>query len=176
MRITYYVAASLDGFIATSDGGVDWLESVGIPMDQTGYDEFFASIDGIIVGRKTYEQMLGFGPWAFGDKPTWVCASRKVDVATGCDFRGVVPPAEAVSQAQTAGLTHLWLLGGGVLAASMLKEKLLTHVSVSTLPILLGEGIGLFQGLDTQVALELESSKQFDCGFIQHTYRIAQTG
>ena len=172
MRINYYVAASLDGFIASPDGGVDWLESAGIPMDQSGYEEFFATVDGIIVGRKTYEQTLGFGPWPYGDRPTWVCANRDVEIATGCDFRGVVPPSEAMSQAKAAGLKHLWLLGGGFLAASMLKDKLLTHVSVSTIPILLGKGIGLFNGLDAHHLLKLESSQHFKAGFIQQTYCV----
>ena len=172
MRITYYVAASLDGFIATSDGGVDWLVDSGISMEDTNYDEFSASIDGIIVGRKTYEQTLGFGPWPFGDKPTWVCSSKEVEIATGCDFRGVMTAREAVNQARDAGLKHLWLLGGANLAATMLKERLLTHVSVATMPIVLGKGIGLFSGLDAHHLLKLEDSKQFEAGFVHHDYRV----
>jgi len=173
MDVTYYVAASLDGFIADSDGGVGWLEDAGIPIEQSGCAEFSDTVDGLVVGRKTYDQVCGFGAWPYGDKPTWVCSTQSVVPVPGCNMQRPAPPDEVVARARDAGLKHLWVLGGGVLAGSMLREGLLTRISVATMPIVLGKGIGLFGGLDRNVLLVLERSHEFAAGFVQHEYRPA---
>jgi len=75
MKITYYVASSLDGYIAKEDGDVSWLEQLNIPMEETGYDEFYSTVDAIVMGRNTYKMIVSFGQWPYGDKPGWVCTS-----------------------------------------------------------------------------------------------------
>jgi len=76
--VLFYVAASLDGYIATSDGGVDWLSQFEAEGEDYGYAAFFESIDGLLMGRATYDQVLGFGEWVYGEKPCWVCTGRSL--------------------------------------------------------------------------------------------------
>ena len=72
VEIVYYVAASLDGFIATADGGIDWLRPFENTGEDYGYGEFYASIEAVLMGRKTYEKSLEFPEWPYSGKPYWV--------------------------------------------------------------------------------------------------------
>ncbi len=70
MKITYYVATSLDGFIAKKGGDISWLDDMNIDMADAGYDDFFTSVDGLVMGRNTYDFIFNYGSWPYGDKPT----------------------------------------------------------------------------------------------------------
>ena len=83
MKVTYYVAKSLDDFIAREDGDVSWLDTLGISMEETGYDDFFAGVDSLVMGRDTYDFVHHFGSWPYSDKPTWVCTSREITPLEG---------------------------------------------------------------------------------------------
>ena len=144
MKITYYAATSLDGFIAREDGDVSWLDDMNIDMDDTGYDEFFAGIDGLVMGRNTYDFVFNYGSWPYEDKPTWVCTSRELEILKGAHLKIVKTADDAVKQAESTGLKHLWLVGGGKLASSFLEKGLLTHLSISEMPVKLESGIPLF--------------------------------
>lgn len=144
MKITYYAATSLDGFIAREDGDVSWLDDMNIDMDDTGYDNFFAGIDGLVMGRNTYDFVFNYGSWPYEDKPTWVCTSRDLEILEGANLKIVKTADDAVKQAESKGLKHLWLVGGGKLASSFLEKGLLTHLSISEMPVKLESGIPLF--------------------------------
>lgn len=144
MKITYYAASSLDGFIAKQDGDVAWLDDMNIDMEQTGYDDFFASIDGLVMGRDTYDFVFNYGSWPYEDKPTWVCTSRHLKILKGANLKIVKTADDVIKQAASMGLKHLWLVGGAKLASSFLEKGLLTHLSISEMPIKLGFGIPLF--------------------------------
>lgn len=173
MEITYYAGISLDGFIAKSDGDVSWLDELGSPIEETGYPEFFASVDCLIMGRKTYEQIASFGAWPYGAKPTWVCTSRQVMPIPDADLRGGQTPEAAVAAAKHAGLTHMWLVGGGSLASAFLEKGLLTRLIVVQLPVVLGDGISLFAPLSGHVGMVQEACHIAPQGFTQIEYRIA---
>ena len=144
MRITYYVATSLDGFIAREDGDVSWLDDLNIDMTDTGYDDFFASIDGLVMGRNSYNFVFDYGSWPYGDKPTWVCTSSELETLEGANLKIAKTADAAVKEAESKGLEHLWLVGGGKLASSFLEKGLLTHLSISEMPVKLELGIPLF--------------------------------
>lgn len=72
MDVTYYFASSIDGFIATEEGDVSWMETLGVPYDHEGYSQFVSTVDGLIMGRKTYDMIRNFGTWPYGKRPTWV--------------------------------------------------------------------------------------------------------
>jgi len=146
MKITYYVATSLDGFIAKEDGDVSWLNDLNIDMADTGYDDFFASIDGLVMGRKTYDFVFNYGSWPYGDKPTWICTSGELEVLEGANLKPVKSADDAIKDAKLKGLKHLWLVGGGKLASSFLEKGLLTNLSISEMPVTLELGIPLFSG------------------------------
>lgn len=174
MEITYYLASSVDGFIAKEDGDVSWMEELGIPYDHSGYNEFFSSIDGLIMGRKTYQMIQDFGSWPYEDKPTWICSNGEVEAMEGCKLQEQTLPVEAVEAADAAGLKHLWCVGGGVLATALLERDLLDKIFITQLPILLGSGIPMFGSSQSSKKLELESSRSHADGYSQIIYRIAK--
>ena len=172
MKIIYYVASSLDGYIAKEDGDVSWLEELNISIQDTGYDDFYSTVDALVMGRKTYEMIVSFGQWPYGDKPVWVCSSISIDAMDGCNLQNGKTPLDAYNEAGAQGLNHMWLVGGGNLAASFLKEKLLTHLSISQMPVILGGGIRLFGDLENQIKIERTSMEPHESGFTQMNFIV----
>ena len=161
MEIVYYVAASLDGFIATPDGGIDWLQPFENTGEDYGYAEFYASIEAVLLGRKTYEQCLQFPEWPYAGKPYWVLSKASGNT-----------PAKVLSEMRSRGLRRAWLVGGGKLAASFRAEGIITEHIVSVIPVLLGAGIPLFDGPGPREALRLASTKSFANGIVQLRYAV----
>ena len=172
MKITYYVASSLDGYIAKTDGDVSWLDSLDISMADTGYEEFYATVDGIVMGRKTYEMIVTFGKWPYGDKPTWVCSSKTVIPMKGCNLQMGNSPEEVYKAATKINITHLWLVGGGSLASSLITDRLLTHFYLSLMPIILGDGIKLFSHIPLTIKTTIDNEKAHKSGMVQLDYHI----
>ncbi len=144
MKITYAAAASVDGFIARENGDVSWLDAMNIDPNETGLEKFFHSIGGLVMGRKTYDFVFNYGAWPYEDKPTWVCTRSDLIPLEGANLTVVASIDDVLSQAATLGIKHLWLVGGGQLASSFLAKGLLTHLSISEMPVELGTGIPLF--------------------------------
>ena len=168
--IVYYVAASLDGFIATPDGGVDWLSSFGTSADDGGYQEFYSTVDALLMGSRTYEQILGFGAWPYPDKPCWVFSHRDLPVPhSGVRLtRGT--PLEVACELQTQGIRRAWLVGGGQLAAAFRSQRLITDYIITVFPVLLGGGLPMFGAAGAQERLRLLSSRPLSNGTIQLSY------
>ncbi len=144
MRITYSAAASVDGFIARENGDVSWLDAMNIDPNETGLEQFFRSIGGLVMGRKTYDFVFNYGSWPYEDKPSWVCTRNDLTLLEGANLMVVGSIDDVIRQAETRGIEHLWLVGGGRLASSFLAKGLITHLSISEMPIKLGSGIPLF--------------------------------
>ena len=162
MEIVYYVAASLDGYIATPDGGIEWLQPFEGTGEDYGYGEFYASVEGVLLGRKTYEKCLEFPEWPYPGKPYWVLSK-----ASGST------PVGVVAEMKQRGLKRAWLVGGGKLAAAFRAEGLITEHIVSIIPVLLGRGIPLFDGPAPAETLHLAGTKNFENGVVQLHYRRA---
>lgn len=172
MKVTYYVASSLDGYIAKEGGDVSWLEELGIPMEETGYEEFYSTVDALVMGRKTYDMIVSFGQWPYGDKPVWICSRGKITTMKGCNLKVGNTPEEAYKAAKDLNNKHLWLVGGGNLASSFLQKNLLTDISLSLMPIILGGGIKLFGDLPIPIKMNKENQAPHKSGFIQLEYAI----
>jgi dihydrofolate reductase len=172
MKVTYYVATSLDGYIAKEDGDVSWLEELNISMEDAGYDKFYSTVDALVMGRKTYDMVVSFGQWPYGDKPVWVCSSNKTEPIEGCDLQVGSTPEEACKAANEMNIKHLWFVGGGRLASSLLKNNLLTNISLSLMPIVLGDGIRLFGDLSSPIKLKKETQQPHESGMVQLEYTI----
>jgi len=172
MKVTYYVASSIDGYIAKENGDVSWLDDLGISMEETGYDHFFSSVDGLVMGRNTYNFVFDYGTWPYEDKPAWVCTSTELNVMEGCQLQKAIKPSDVVKEAGELGLKHLWLVGGGKLAGSFIQEKMLTHLSISQMPIILGSGIKLVDGLTESIRLKSGKVQQYQSGFSQLEFEI----
>jgi dihydrofolate reductase len=105
-------------------------------------------------GRKTYEIIVSFGQWPYAEKPVWVCSSNKTASIEGCNLQAGNTPEAVCKVANEMNIKHLWLVGGGSLASSFVESNLLTNISLSFMPILLGSGIKLFGDLPSPIKIK----------------------
>lgn len=146
-EVTYYVAATLDGFIAGPGGELDWLH----PFEQAGTDyglaDFMAGVDALVMGRSTYAVTRSFGDWPFGERPAWVLSHQDAPADGSLPpsvFWGAAQPHELVAQWMARDLRQVWLLGGGQLAGQFLRAGLVDHLMLATIPVTLGAGLPLW--------------------------------
>lgn len=171
--VTCYIAQSLDGFIATPEGGLEWLPQPDSDGEDFGYGGFYRGIDGIIMGRKTFDVVTGFGLWPYPDKPSWVF-THKLPTSVDTQPAGVSfitqSPRTLVSSLENQGFKRLWLVGGSQLIAGFRAEKLIDEYIITTIPILLGQGIPLFVESDYREYLCCIDSRRFENGVSQSTF------
>jgi dihydrofolate reductase len=170
-RFRLYMAISLDGFIASLDGSVRWLERYH-PYE-VGFGEFLASVGAIVMGRKSYLQMLEFGPWPFGGKRTIVMTRGPLAPAT---------PDTETSAAQVDGLAEqlaretrngdVWVFGGGEVARAFLDARRLDTLELCIVPILIGAGIPLFGPGTPTRDLRLAMSWRYINGLVRLDYSV----
>lgn len=145
MKITYCAAASADEFIASEDGSVTWLDELNIDPAESDLESFFENIDGLVMGRMTYDFVFHYGSWPYQNKPTWICTRNRIEFLDGANLIVVTNVDEVLEQAMSHGINHLWLVGGGRLASSFLDRGLISHLSISVMPVMLRRGIKLFE-------------------------------
>jgi dihydrofolate reductase len=172
MKISVFIGTSLDGFIARLNDDLDFLPEDG--GEPHGYDEFIASVDALVIGRKTFEKVLTFGVWPYGDKRVVVLSSRPVDLSVV--HNGVVeqmagPPAEIVSQLAAKGVQHVYL-DGGITIQRFLREGLIQRLIITRVPVLIGEGIPLFGTLTRDIRLRHVATRSYASGLVQSEYDI----
>ena len=179
VRASVFIATSLDGFIARSDGSIDWLNqaNAAIPSgEDCGYKEFMDTVDVLVMGRNTYEQVLTFGEWPYGNKPV-VVLSRKGAVIAGAISQTVYTSREApnvlVQRLAVQGAKHLYV-DGGLTIQSFMRAGLLSEFIITVIPVLLGTGRPLFGPLESDIALAHVSTKVYDFGFVQNRYRVVK--
>lgn len=172
-EIIYYVAASLDGYIAAPDGGVAWLHEFEGDEDY-GYAEFAASLDAVLMGRRTYEQVLTFGPWPYGDTPCWVFSHAELAPAAPEVTITSATPQEVAAELAARGLERAWMVGGAELAAAFRSAGLITEYNVAIMPVILGAGIPLFGAPGQTDRLELIDSTPYASGVVMLRYRYHQ--
>jgi dihydrofolate reductase len=171
-EVIYYVASSLDGYIATPDGGVEWLSQFESGHEDYGYSAFYESVDACLLGSRTYEQTLAFGQPPCPAKRCWVFSGRDLPQQEGV-IVSAREPREVVAEMDGLGVKRAWLIGGGELAASLRADGLITSYIVSIMPVILGQGIPLFARRGQQETLGLDSVRTYVDGVIQATYRPA---
>ena len=146
MTNSVYIATSLDGFIATSDGGLDWLDEIPNPDGSDhGYAEFMSGIDAIVMGRKTFEKVLTFSLWPY-DKPVYVLSRSKVRVPNELENKVEIVkknPKTLVDQLKERGHQNLYI-DGGITIQGFLEEDLIDELIITRIPVLLGNGAPLF--------------------------------
>lgn len=171
-EIVYYVAASLDGFIASPDGGVEWLTPYEARPDAAqAYASFYRTVDGLLMGRRTYEQVRQYGDWPYPGKPCWVFSRSSLDAAPGEVVVTGQPPSQVVAELEARGLGRVWLVGGGHLAASFQRDGLISEYIVTVVPVLLGSGIPLFAPGASMERLRLVASCTYASGLVELRYR-----
>jgi dihydrofolate reductase len=172
MLATVFVGISVDGFIARKDGGIDWLPHT--PEDH-GYAELMATVDAMVIGRGTYETVLGFGDrWPYGRTPVIVLSTRPLDLSALTDHpveQMSGEPAEIVTRLEARGVKHIYV-DGGVTVQRFLRAGLIQRLVLTRVPVLIGEGIPLFGPLDADVRLRHARTRDFPSGLVQTEYLI----
>lgn len=175
------MVASLDGFIARRDGTVDWLETTdtfdsGKGMDPGAVAQFLSTIGCYVMGSRTYETALafeakGFG-WAYGDTPVIVLTSR------------ILPNRKSSVEFYSGDLTRLvneqlrpkfcniWFVGGGAVSGACVRLGLADELRYSIVPVLIGDGISFFNGLDRDAALHLREVTAYKNGMVELHYDV----
>jgi dihydrofolate reductase len=175
-----FIATSLDGYIARPDGAIDWLpaasgQTADAEPENHGYDAFMSTVDAVVMGRHTYETVLGFGGWHF-TKPVVVLSSREVAIAPELKRKVIAmrgAPAEVMRDCAARGWHSLYV-DGGVTVQRFLAAGLVERVIVTRIPVLIGAGIPLFGSVPRDVRLEHVRTQAYPSGLVQSEYRVAQ--
>jgi len=170
--VSVFVGTSLDGFLARTDGSLDFLDAAG--GEPHGYDEFMATVDALVIGRKTFETVLGFGGWAYGKKPVFVLSSHPL-APTPPDAvveRMYGSPEDIVAQLTDRGFRHLYV-DGGITIQRFLSAGLIQRLIITRVPVLIGTGIPLFGDLPRDILLEHVATRQYASGLVQSEYLVA---
>jgi len=171
IEVVYYFAASLDGYIATPDGGVAWLAPFENSGEDYGYSEFYASVDSVLLGRRTYEQSLTFGAWPYPGKPCWIFTRRDLEVPGPDLILTDASPDQVVAELGLRGLVRAWLVGGSELAASFRRAGAISEYIVSLVPVILGAGIPMLASPGPSERLRFVESREYPSGLVQLRYR-----
>jgi dihydrofolate reductase len=177
MRVSVYVGTSLDGFIARRDGSIDWLNDAQglVPKgEDCGYRAFMDSVDTLIMGRKTFEQVLTFGPWHYGDTPVVVVSHNPVTIPSHLPdtvSHSSESPRALLERLSGQGVKHVYVDGGSTIQG-FLAESLIDEITITSVPIALGDGIPLFGPMEKDLKLTHVSTRAYDFGFVQTTYQI----
>jgi dihydrofolate reductase len=174
MKISVFVGVSVDGFIARANGALDFLDAGG--DEPHGYEEFIATVDAIVMGRKTFETVLGFGSWPFSKMPVVVLSSQPLDLSAVTGRADRVeqmggPPADVVAALSDRGIQHVYL-DGGVTIQGFLRAGVVTRLIVTRVPVLIGSGIPLFGALPKDVPLRHVATKTYRGGLVQTEYEV----
>lgn len=168
--VRLYIAASLDGYIATSDGGVDWLEPYhGVDV---GYDAFIAAIGTIIMGRATYDQVFTFSEWPYAGKSCLVLSSRPLGAVPDGVERVSGDVAAIVEQARRRNDGDIWLVGGARTARAFLDLGLIDRIELYVIPVLLGDGLRLFEPSCHGARMALERAEALPRGMVRLVYSL----
>lgn len=170
-----FIATSLDGYIADKNGGLDWLNTVPNPENKDlGYTDLLNRIDAIVMGRVTFETVLGFGiPWPY-EKPVFVLSNTLDKVPH--DLIGKVetingPPDVVINNLKQSGYKNLYIDGGQTISA-FLGQGLIDELIITTIPVILGGGTRLFSEIPDKIILKLVGSKTYLDNIIQNHYKI----
>ena len=172
MRASVFIGTSLDGFIARVNGDFDFLSPAG--DEPHGYDEFMATVDALVIGRNTFETILAFDAWPYGEKPVFVLSTRPLasTPAGAVVERMSGDPAEIVLQLEARGIRHVYV-DGGITIQRFLQAGLIQRLIITRVPVLIGAGIPLFGPVPHDIVLKHVGTRQYASGLVQSEYDIA---
>jgi dihydrofolate reductase len=171
MKSSVFVGVSVDGFMARMDGGLDFLPPGG--GEPHGYEEFMASVDALIIGRKTYETVLAFEHWPYGKKPVFVMSTHPLAPSpSGAVVEHLsVSPKDAASELSSRGVGHIYV-DGGVTIQGFLRAGLVQRLIITRVPVLIGTGIPLFGATPHDIMLRHVATRSYASGLVQSEYEV----
>jgi len=176
MTKNVFIATSLDGFIARPDGSLDWLLGATDSTDDHGYNDFISGIDTIVMGRGTFDAVVGFESWPFDGLRVIVASSSR----TQQDYPHISPDkyeiiggdvSTIIRHCGESGAKNIYV-DGGALIQSFLREGMVDTLTITRIPVLIGEGIPLFGSLPKDVRCTHQRTRSYDSGFVQSTYQV----
>lgn len=175
-KCSVFIATSLDGFISRNDGSIDWLikaNSLVPPGEDGGYSAFISTIDGLIMGRHSFEKVLSFDPWPYGELPVVVLSSQPIRIPNHLKSvsHSAETPNDLLKRLSREGFRHLYI-DGGITIQRFLADNLIDELTITVIPILLGSGRRLFGPLNQDIELTLKGTRTLDCGFVQLVYEV----
>jgi dihydrofolate reductase len=171
-QIIAYVAMSIDGFIATKDGGVGWLDPYFIP--ELGFHDFLASIDTVMMGRNSYDQILGFRTWPYPGKTSFVVTGRPLLRIEGESRAVAADPDRMLRALNEAGSGRVWAVGGAITYRGLLANGLVDELRLFVVPELLGAGRPLFLAQDRPARAQLTGERRFSNGIVELNYSLSR--
>jgi len=172
MTLSVFIGTSVDGFIARLNGDLDFLPPDG--GEPHGYEEFMATIDTLVIGRKTFETVLGFDEWPYGKRRVVVLSHRRLDVSRALGEvveQMTGSPAEIASKLAAGGAQNVYV-DGGVTIQGFLRAGLIQRLIITRVPVLIGEGIPLFGSLPHDIHLHHVETKDYPSGLVKTEYRV----
>ena len=173
-KIQLYIAVTLDGFIARENGSLDWLLAFPNPNQiDHGYGDFLAQIDALIMGRKTYDEVLGFGiEWPYGNCKTYVVTKNQdFTVKTDNTYTLFELNNSMIDQLKSESEKNIWLVGGGDLITQFLNLDAIDEMIFCMIPMVLGKGIRLFPDEPVETEFKFLKAEPFETGIVNLTYR-----
>lgn len=173
-KVILYIAISLDGYIATADGSVDWLEQFG-GDDDYGYGALMERVGSVVMGGKTYRQVLTFGDYPYAQKNSYILTKATLENPPHPNIvshSGDIPTLLGRIRAESS--QDIWLVGGAQVNTMFAQADAIDEYHIATMPILLGGGISLFEKTSVQQALRLTSSKSYETGVVMNIYERAR--
>ena len=168
-----YIATSLDGFIATDEGDLDWLDEIPNPeKNDFGFADFMSEIDAIVMGRKTFEKVLSFEAWPY-DKPVYVLSRSKLEIPEALQDKIKIikgSPKELVDQLKELGHQNLYI-DGGITIQNFLEEDLIDEMIITRVPVVLGNGIPLFGKLAQRLYFSHHSTEILNESLVKSHYK-----
>lgn len=171
MKASVFIGTSVDGFIARPNGGLDFLPAGG--GEPHGYEEFIATVDALVIGRNTFDTVLSFATWPYGDKPVFVLSTLPLRAAPA----GAVverlsgEPAGIVAQLAGRGIRHVYV-DGGITIQRFLNAGLIQRLIITRVPVLIGRGIPLFGPVPHDIVLKHVATRQYASGLVQSEYEV----
>jgi dihydrofolate reductase len=176
MKLSVFCGVSVDGFLARPNGTLDFLDAGG--QEPHGFEEFYSSIDVMVIGRKTFEVVQTLGTWPYGKKPVVVLCSGALDFSSIQD--GAVEqmsgePAEIATRLEARGFQHAYV-DGGITIQRFLAAGLIDCLVITRVPVLIGAGIPLFGALPHDISLSHIATRSYKGGLVQTQYVISPLG
>ena len=172
MIVSVFIGTSVDGYIARLNDGLDFLPPDG--GEPHGYDEFMAGIDALVIGRKTFETVLAFPAWPYGEKRVAVLSTRPLDLSAapaGTVEKMSGEPAGIVAELASRGMNHLYV-DGGITIQQFLRAGLVDRLVITRVPVLIGQGIPLFGALPHDIRLRHLATHHYPSGLVKTEYSV----
>ncbi|MBE9193851.1 MULTISPECIES: dihydrofolate reductase family protein [Synechocystis] len=176
-KVSVFIATSLDGYIARSNGDIDWLDAANAKVpkgEDCGYGALMRSVDVLVMGRNSYEKVRSFSFWPYGDVPVVVMSSKPItfsDELPKTLQQSSESPRELCERLSGEGVAHIYVDGGNTIQR-FLAARLVHELTITVIPVILGEGIPLFGPTGSDVLLTFVGAKAYEFGFVQLKYTV----